>query len=71
MEDDPIHIDGTTVEKVKIFKFLRVHIIDDLKWFTHTDSVMKKVQQRLFNLRRLKKCITTWYINCTARIMEH
>uniref|UniRef100_A0A4W5R298 Reverse transcriptase domain-containing protein n=1 Tax=Hucho hucho TaxID=62062 RepID=A0A4W5R298_9TELE len=26
-----------------------------LKWSTHTDSVVKKAQQRLFNLRRLKK----------------
>ena len=25
------------------------------KWSTHTDSVVKKAQQRLFNLRRLKK----------------
>jgi hypothetical protein len=43
MEHAPIHIDGT------------VHITDDLKWSTHTDSVVKKAQQRLFNLRRLKK----------------
>jgi hypothetical protein len=29
--------------------------MDKLKWSTHTDSVVKKAQQRLFNLRRLKK----------------
>uniref|UniRef100_A0A4W5MJ42 Reverse transcriptase domain-containing protein n=1 Tax=Hucho hucho TaxID=62062 RepID=A0A4W5MJ42_9TELE len=51
----PIHIDGTVVEKVESFKFLGVHITDKLKWSTHIDSVVKKVQQRLFNLRRLKK----------------
>jgi hypothetical protein len=28
---------------------------DDLKWSTHTDSVVKKVQQGLFNIKRLKK----------------
>uniref|UniRef100_A0A4W5JWH6 Alkylated DNA repair protein AlkB homologue 8 N-terminal domain-containing protein n=1 Tax=Hucho hucho TaxID=62062 RepID=A0A4W5JWH6_9TELE len=39
----------------KYFKFLGVNITDKLKWSTHTDSVMKKVQQRLFNLSRLKK----------------
>jgi hypothetical protein len=39
-----IHIDGTAVEKV--YK---------LKWITHTDSVVEKAQQRLFNLRRLKE----------------
>ena len=44
------------VEKVKSFMFLCVHITDKLKWSTHTDSIVKKAQQRLFNLRRLKKC---------------
>ena len=48
-------MDGTTVEKVESFKFLGVYINDKLKWSTHTDSVVKKAQQRLFNLRRLKK----------------
>jgi hypothetical protein len=45
------------VEKVESFKFLGVHITDKLKWSTHTGSVVKKAQQqqRLFNLRRLKK----------------
>ncbi|KAM9571072.1 uncharacterized protein ACWYII_046330 isoform 1-T1 [Salvelinus alpinus] len=45
-EHPPIHIEGTAVEKVESFKFLCVHI---------TDSVVKKAQQRLFKLRRLKK----------------
>ena len=54
-EHAPIHITETAVEKVKSFKFLSVHITDNLKWSTHTDRVVKKGQQRLFNLRRLKK----------------
>ena len=37
------------------FKFLSAYITDKMKWSTHTDSVVKKAQQRLFNLRRLKK----------------
>ena len=49
----PIYINGTTVEKVESFRFLGVHITDKLKWTTHTDSVVKKEQQSLFNLRRL------------------
>ena len=49
-----IYIDGTTVEKVESFKFLGVYITDKLKWTTHTDSVVKKSQQIIFNLRRLK-----------------
>ena len=43
------------MEKVESFKFLCVHITDKLKWSTYTDSVVKKVKQHLFNLRRLKK----------------
>ena len=54
-EQPPIHIEGTAVEKLESFKFLSVHITDKLKWSTHTDSVVKKVQWHFFNLRRLKK----------------
>jgi hypothetical protein len=69
-EHPPTHIDGTVVEKVECFKFLGLHIMDKLKWSTHTDSVVKKVQQRLFNIRRLKnfglspKTLTNFY-RCT------
>ena len=55
MEHPSIHIEGTAVEKVESFKFLGIHITNKLKWCTHTDSVVKKAQQRLFNLWRLKK----------------
>ena len=41
---------GTVVERVVSFKFL-----GKLNWSTHTDSIVKKAQQCLFNLRRLKK----------------
>ena len=58
-EHPPIHIDGTALEKVESFKFLGVHITDKLKWSSHTDSVVKKAQRRLFNLRRLKKFVNT------------
>uniref|UniRef100_A0AAZ3NMA7 Alkylated DNA repair protein AlkB homologue 8 N-terminal domain-containing protein n=1 Tax=Oncorhynchus tshawytscha TaxID=74940 RepID=A0AAZ3NMA7_ONCTS len=54
-EHPPIHIDGTVVERVASFKFLGIHITDKLNWSTHTDSIVRKAQQRLFNLRRLKK----------------
>jgi hypothetical protein len=56
-EHTPIHIEGTVVEKVESFKFLDVHITDKMKWSIHTDSVVKKMQQYLFNLSRLKKCV--------------
>ena len=53
-EHPTIHIDGTIVEKMESFKLLGVHITDKLKWSTHTDRVVK-AQERLFNLRKLKK----------------
>ena len=62
-EHPPIHLDGTAVEKVESFKFLGVHITDKRKWSTHTDSVVKKAQQRLFNLRRLKKRVLSTKTN--------
>lgn len=32
-------------------RFLDVHITSDLPWSTHTAELVKKAQQRLFNLR--------------------
>ena len=43
-EHPPNHIEETAVEELESFKFLGVHITDTLKWSTHTDSVVKKVQ---------------------------
>ncbi len=54
-EHTPITIDKTPVERVSSFKFLGVHINEDLTWSAHTDAVLKKAHQRLFFLRRLRK----------------
>ncbi|KAI4895689.1 hypothetical protein NFI96_005785 [Prochilodus magdalenae] len=51
----PITINGATVERVSSFKFLGVHITEELTWTEHTTRVVKKGQQRLFFLRRLKR----------------
>ncbi|CDQ96003.1 unnamed protein product, partial [Oncorhynchus mykiss] len=69
-EQPPIHIDRTVVERVVRFKFLGVHTTDKLNWSTHTDSVVKKEQQRLFNLRRMEKFglspkVLTNFYRCT------
>ncbi len=40
---------------VNSFKFLCVHITEDLTWSAHTDAVLKKAHQRLFFLRWLRK----------------
>ncbi len=54
-EHTPISIDKTPVERVNSFKFLCVHITEDLTWSAHTDAVLKKAHHRLFFLRRLRK----------------
>ncbi|KAI4888337.1 hypothetical protein NFI96_027462, partial [Prochilodus magdalenae] len=51
----PITINGAAVERVSSFKFLGVHITEELTWTEHTTRVGKKAQQRLFFLRRLKR----------------
>eukprot|EP00061_Rhincodon_typus_P002075 g16549.t1 len=54
-EYTPIYINGTAVERVKSIKFLGVTITDDLSWAPHVDAMVKKAQQHLFFLRRLRK----------------
>eukprot|EP00061_Rhincodon_typus_P003637 g20573.t1 len=50
----PININGTEVERVESIKFLGVTITDKLSWTSQTVTV-KKTQQCLFFLRRLRK----------------
>ena len=40
---------------IKSFKFLGVHITDELPWSKHTKTVLKRVRQCLFPLRKLKR----------------
>ena len=66
----PIDINGAEVERVRHFKFLGVHISDNLTWTHHTDTTARKARQRLFFLRRLKKVgvspnILTNFYRCT------
>ena len=51
----PILIDGAVVEQVESFKFLGVDITNQLTWSMHTKTVVKRAQQNLFHLRRLKR----------------
>ncbi|KAK1793838.1 hypothetical protein P4O66_001565 [Electrophorus voltai] len=50
----PVRINGTTVERVDSFRYLGVHISQDLSWSRHTNSLAKKARQRLYHLRRLR-----------------
>lgn len=66
----PIFINNAEVEQVSSFKFLGVHITEDLSWTLHTDTVVKKARQRLYFLRKLRKfglstSILTNFYRCT------
>ena len=50
----PLVIDGRTVEIVQHFKFLGSTISSNLKWELNVVSIVKKTQQRLYFLRRLR-----------------
>ncbi|KAI3369716.1 hypothetical protein L3Q82_024557, partial [Scortum barcoo] len=54
-EHAPLSINGTTVERVSSFRFLGVHISEDLTWTHHTDFITKSARQRLFFLSRLRR----------------
>lgn len=47
-------INGKEVERVATFKFLGVHIAEDLTWSQNTSHIIKKAQQKMFFLRTLK-----------------
>ena len=53
-EHAPMHIDRAVVERVESITLLSVHINKELKWSTHTNTVMKKTRHHLFPLRSLK-----------------
>ncbi|KAI3375446.1 hypothetical protein L3Q82_003691 [Scortum barcoo] len=54
-QHQPLMIRDTEVEFVSSFKFLGVHICDDLTWTLNITQLVKKAHQRLYFLRRLRK----------------
>ena len=44
-EPAPININGAVVEGVESFKFLGVHITNELSWSKHTKTVVKRARQ--------------------------
>ncbi len=46
---------NSTVTAVESFRFLGTTISQDLKWYNHIESIVKKAQQRLYFLHKLKK----------------
>lgn len=51
----PLSINGECVDRVHSFKFLGLHITDNLSWTVNTAAVAKKAQQRLHFLRVLRR----------------
>ncbi|KAL0199254.1 hypothetical protein M9458_007794, partial [Cirrhinus mrigala] len=51
----PLIINRDCVERVADFRFLGVHIEDNLSWSVNTAELLKKAQQRLYFLRTLRK----------------
>ena len=47
-EQAPININRAVVERVESFKFLGVHITNELPWSKHTKTVVKRARQNLF-----------------------
>ena len=53
-EPAPLSINGDCVQRVSSFKFLGIHLAEDLSWTTNTSAVVKKARQRLHFLRILR-----------------
>ncbi|KAI4878733.1 hypothetical protein NFI96_009793 [Prochilodus magdalenae] len=60
----PLNIGGTLVERVSSFKFLGVHLAEDLTWTTNTSHLVRKAQQRLHFLRRLRRVYLPQQLLC-------
>ncbi|KAF7645238.1 hypothetical protein LDENG_00208050 [Lucifuga dentata] len=73
----PLSIDGAAMERVSNVKFLGVHLADDLTSTINTTAVIKKAQQWLHPLRRLRKAglptphLTTFYQGTTESILTY
>ena len=73
----PLSVAGAAVERVSSVKFLGVHLADDLTSNTNTTAVIKKAQQRLHSLRRLRKAglppphLTTFYRGTIESILTY
>ncbi|KAK1791023.1 hypothetical protein P4O66_002073 [Electrophorus voltai] len=71
----PVRTNGTTVERVDSFRYLGVHISQDLSWSRHTNSLAKKACQHLYHLRRLRdfrlpsKVLRNFYTCTTESIL--
>ena len=62
---NPFVIKNCTVERVDSYKYLGVHIDNELKWNVHIDNLIKKVNVRMYCMRKLH----TFSVNPTVLAM--
>jgi len=73
--DTPLRINGTAVERVSNYRYLGVHIAEDLTWTTHIDTLVRKVKQCLYNLMQMRKfrasrrILQTFYASAVESIL--
>ncbi|KAM3843222.1 nuclear pore complex protein Nup107 [Diretmus argenteus] len=73
----PLTIGGAAVERVNTVKFLGVHLADDLSSTSNISAIVKKAQQRLHPLRRLRKVglpsphLTTFYRGTIESVVSY
>ncbi|KAI4883003.1 hypothetical protein NFI96_002046 [Prochilodus magdalenae] len=51
----PLHVGGSAVEVVFNYRYLGVHLSNNLTWSNNTSSLVRKAHQRLYFLRRLRR----------------
>ena len=50
----PVSIHGTDIKQVLSYKYLGVMIDTTLSWSSHIEYICKRIQQRIYSLRRLR-----------------
>jgi len=74
-EKPAVTIDGSAVEVVHSYKYLGIHIQDNLKWDSHTRYVLNKLYKRMYFVRCLQRAsvdctiISLFYDSVVASVM--
>jgi len=64
------------VERLSNYRYLGVHIAEDLTWTTHIDTLVRKAKQHLYHLRQLRKfrvsrrILQTFYAGAVESILR-
>ena len=54
-EPPRLHIGNEPIERVNVFKLLRVSVQNNLKWNAHVEEITRKANKRLFHVRECRK----------------